>query len=153
MAIFKLPQINKMLHVVCYISNSIYLWSPKELDRFFKYVQQENDRKNISGILLYNDGTFVQVLEGEANEINALFTSIMRDRRHNHLTIMMDRSIEERIFGGYETRSISFGDVQEVKKIKSRILLPRASQYTKSVWAVLSPFFSLRQIGMKGYGV
>ena len=142
-----------MLHVVCYISNSMHFMSPKELERLFSYAKNENAKKDITGLLLFSEGTFVQVLEGENKTVNFLFESIMRDRRHDHVTIMMDRPIEKRLFDSYETNSVLFGDLQGKKKLKSRILLPSATQYTKSVWAILKPFFSLRQIGVRGMGL
>ena len=43
--------------------------------------------------------------------------------------------------------------VKELKKLKSRVQLPKASKYTKSVWAILRPFYALRQVGVMGYGI
>ena len=142
-----------MLHTVCYISNAVRLWQNDELNSLFAFAEKKNILKNVTGLLLYNDGTFVQVLEGESETVHSLIQKIKDDARHNQITIMMDCEIEQRLFNGYKTSSGVIGDLQELKKIKSRIKLPKASKYTKSLWAILRPFYVVRTQGIIGYGL
>ena len=142
-----------MLYTVCYISNSVQLWQKTHLDSLFSLAKQRNISLDVTGLLLYNEGTFVQVLEGERKVVHSLFSKIKNDKRHNQLTLMMDREIDDRLFNSYQTSSVAFGDLKELTKLESRILLPKTSKYTKSLWAILKPFFSIRQVGIKGYGI
>ena len=142
-----------MLRTVCYISNAVNLWQHTQLENLFSYTKKQNVLRDVTGLLLYNEGTFVQVLEGEGNIVHSLFSKIKSDKRHNQITLMMDREIDQRLFHSYQTSSIAFGNLKELKKLKSRVQLPKASKYTKSVWAILRPFYALRQVGVMGYGI
>jgi hypothetical protein len=123
------------------------------LENLFSNSKNQNSSKNVTGLLLYNDGTFVQVLEGESSVVHSLFSKIENDGRHNQITIMMNRQIDKRLFNSYQTSSVAFGDLRELNKINSKLQLTQASKYTKSLWAILKPFFSVRQVGVKGYGI
>lgn len=41
-----------------------------------------NDAHSITGLLLYNQNTFIQFIEGEPDHVNSLYDRIFRDRRH-----------------------------------------------------------------------
>ncbi len=142
-----------MLHTVCYISNAVQLWQSDQLDILFSCAKNKNTTKNVTGLLLYSDGTFLQILEGESETVHSLFMKIKNDTRHNQITIMMDREIEQRMFKDYQTGSGVLEDLKELKKLKSRIHLPKASKYTKSLWAILKPFYAVRAVGITGYGI
>lgn len=49
----------------------------------------KNNANNITGILLFDGTAFFQVLEGEEAVINALFTRIKADLRHNAVVLLM----------------------------------------------------------------
>lgn len=108
---------------------------------------------DITGLLLYHEGTFVQLLEGEHTAVEALLDKIKSDRRHNQLTVMMDHQIRHRLYMKYQTCSISSGNDLELRKLKSRVQLPKASKYAKSLWAILKPFYLARQTNFYGYGI
>ena len=69
--------------------------------------QQHNRALNITGILLYFNGCIIQVLEGEKEHVEALYTTISRDARHTQVTPVYGRQIEKRTFSdwsiGYKT--------------------------------------------------
>lgn len=142
-----------MLHTVCYISNAVSLWQHTQLENLFSYTKKQNVVMDVTGLLLYNEGTFVQVLEGEGKIVHSLFSKIKSDKRHNQITLMMDREIDQRLFNSYQANSVTFGNLKELKKLKLKVQLPKASKYTKSIWAILRPFYALRQGGIMGYGV
>ena len=142
-----------MLYSSCYISNSINLWEEEKLQDFFERVAKRNNVIDITGLLLYHEGTFVQLLEGEHTAVEALLDKIKSDRRHNQLTVMMDHQIRHRLYMKYQTCSISSGNDLELRKLKSRVQLPKASKYAKSLWAILKPFYLARQTNLYGYGI
>lgn len=53
----------------------------------------------MTGMLLYNAGTFMQTIEGPPNAIERLFQNICRDNTHHHLIKVLDEEIKERQFG------------------------------------------------------
>ncbi len=73
-----------------------------------KLLQQArlfNYQHNLSGILLYKDRSFFQVLEGDNNTVTDLMVSIGLDNRHQDLNVMYNRVITQRDF---QTWSMGF---------------------------------------------
>ena len=56
----------------------------------------------VTGLLIYCDGVFVQVLEGEKPAVEKLFSTISDDNRHDTVDIIAHGEIEERIFPSWE---------------------------------------------------
>lgn len=63
--------------------------------------QRNNLAAGVTG-LLYTDGTrFLQVLEGEAEPVTAMFERIRRDPRHHAVVVLSDREVVAREFGSW----------------------------------------------------
>lgn len=58
-----------------------------------------NRRLGVTGFLIEHEGTFLQVLEGEADDVGDLFARISRDERHRNLAILGRWEQPERSFG------------------------------------------------------
>ena len=67
-----------------YISSAILGLSQKQILNIVKESKKNNERFDISGILLYNNGNFMQLIEGERAEVERLYEKIRHDR-HPHL--------------------------------------------------------------------
>jgi len=81
-----------------YVSSANKLLSPEELADLLTISVKNNNLSHITGLLLYLDGNFMQVLEGEEADVDFFYKKILRDSRH-HDVIIMDRStIEHRDF-------------------------------------------------------
>ena len=65
-----------------------------------------NEAAGITGLLLYSDGGFLQVLEGTRDVVESLFASIERDPRHDDVTLVRTREQDEREFPDW---SMAFG--------------------------------------------
>ncbi len=57
-----------------------------------------NKATNVTGMLLYKDGNFIQVLEGEEQNVRSLYAKIGRDLRHRGLIALLQGEIAERQF-------------------------------------------------------
>ncbi len=60
--------------------------------------RRKNAERNITGILLYKDGNFLQVLEGDEEAVTSLYRTIERDSRHKGLVLIARRKIAQREF-------------------------------------------------------
>jgi hypothetical protein len=60
--------------------------------------RRNNSAADITGVLLYIDGGFLQVLEGSSQDVGITFHRIARDKRHWNTSVLMDRTAE-RAFG------------------------------------------------------
>jgi len=58
-------------------------------------------------MLLYDDGSFLQVLEGEREPMSALYERILADRRHTSIMKLLEREIDERQFGDWKMGFVS----------------------------------------------
>lgn len=81
-----------------YVSSTDKTWQSDDLLALLMICRTHNSARNITGILLYANQTFFQVLEGEAEEIEALFEKIKRDPRHRDVTVLEKSQISERQF-------------------------------------------------------
>lgn len=57
-----------------------------------------NAALNISGVLLYSEGTFIQLLEGRDTIIDALYTRIQADQRHTNIITLINETSNEKSF-------------------------------------------------------
>ena len=58
-----------------------------------------NRHLGVTGFLIEHEGTFLQVLEGEADAVGILFARISSDRRHQNLAMLGRWEQPERSFG------------------------------------------------------
>jgi acylphosphatase len=89
-----------------YISSSNNL-SADELHELLNKSQEKNRRLGITGVLLYCNGSIIQVLEGEQARVSSLYQVISGDPRHSQVMKLYSGNIEERSFldwqMGYKT--------------------------------------------------
>ena len=57
-----------------------------------------NTRAGITGLLLFKNGHFMQLLEGDEAAVIALFSKISRDPRHHHVIILWHGTVDQRDF-------------------------------------------------------
>lgn len=74
--------------------------------------QTNNERKGITGLLLYKAGAFIQVLEGEEEGVLSLFNTISRDTRHTNIRKLVQQRTEMREFAQW---SMGFGDLDTLE--------------------------------------
>ena len=72
-----------------------------EIAHLLDGARRFNTKSAISGILLFTAQTFLQVLEGPAAEVAALFERIQRDKRHTNVLVLDYRSIDKRDFADW----------------------------------------------------
>lgn len=68
---------------------------------FFGLLQQchrNNAAHNITGLLFFRNGQFLQLIEGEKQEVDALYQIISRDNRHEQVQILEEGNQEGRNF-------------------------------------------------------
>ena len=86
-----------LIHIV-YVSFAKKALSEKQLQDLLKGIRKKNKEKGVTGLLLYNDGSFIQVIEGSEDTIKHLFEVITKDGRHNNIVKLLEEPIENRAF-------------------------------------------------------
>jgi len=91
------------LHHLIYESQATQPFTEAELADLLRQARLTNEAKGLTGILLYaQDGRFVQVLEGEVDDVHELyFMHISRDKRHQRLALLADGRLSNRRFSDW----------------------------------------------------
>jgi hypothetical protein len=91
------------LHHLIYESQATQPFTEAELANLLQQARLTNEAKGLTGILLYaQDGRFVQVLEGEVDDVHELyFMHISRDKRHQRLALLADGRLSNRRFSDW----------------------------------------------------
>ena len=67
-----------------------------EFKGILQQSQANNTRRDLTGVLAFNSKVFLQGLEGSREQINDLYSRLMRDTRHHTVAILEYAEIEER---------------------------------------------------------
>jgi hypothetical protein len=73
------------MEYIVYVSTAQRPLSEKELIDVLKVSRTNNKKYNVTCILLYCQGTFMQVLEGDKNSIDRIYKAIELDTRHKNI--------------------------------------------------------------------
>ncbi|MEM8739309.1 MAG: BLUF domain-containing protein [Planctomycetota bacterium] len=87
-----------MLHHLLYVSEADRNLQNYELQEMLVPLIENNRRLDITGLLLYGGGHFMQLLEGEREVIEDLFERICSDPRHHDVHRLLTFPVENRLF-------------------------------------------------------
>jgi len=99
-----------MLQVV-YASAATISFTEKDLMKLLELARARNTAAGISGMLLYHNKSFLQVLEGPREQVDALFTKIEKDPRHKNCLVLLRTEIQEKEFKNW---SMGFVDTSKL---------------------------------------
>ncbi len=77
-----------MFHLV-YRSHSTGHLTEAQLEKILNVSNRNNEAQGITGILLYRDKVFLQLLEGDKETVLKLYQKISLDSRHSHPEIVL----------------------------------------------------------------
>lgn len=76
-------------------------YDDSELERILAKARANNASIGVTGMLLYENGSFFQVLEGPQAAVRKLYDKIGKDCRHENVVKLIERPIDERDFGSW----------------------------------------------------
>ncbi len=85
-----------MLVQVIYASRAVSPFSDRDLVALLQKSRNRNQRHGITGMLVYREPTFIQVLEGEASELEPIWRDIAADPRHENILELRFGPVEAR---------------------------------------------------------
>ena len=107
-----------MLKTICYVSSQKNNLRISDLSNLFKCTKRNNISIGISGILLHNNGNFMQILEGDAEKVDRLYEKIRVDDRHHSIIVLVNTEICDRLFEGYDTEFSIIDNNKQIHKLK-----------------------------------
>ena len=81
-----------------YVSSAQVPFSNRDLSALLETSRRNNALIDVTGMLVYRDGNFMQAIEGEEQTIHRLQDKIERDPRHGGLITLLTQRIEARQF-------------------------------------------------------
>lgn len=119
------------MHSLLYISSSSTLLSNEVIFDILNVSRVNNLLLGITGLLLYHQGSFLQVIEGEKEAVHELFfNKISFDIRHKDIIKLLDDDIRERNFSDW---SMGFKQIsnQDWSKLEGYIDIGNIKKFSK----------------------
>lgn len=91
----------KVTYQLIYSSQAIAPMSVSDLEEILVDARAGNEKRNITGALVYIDGIFLQVLEGEKETVLGLMRSIETDTRHTSVKVFHQAEVDRPTFGSW----------------------------------------------------
>ena len=96
-----------------YSSAAVTPFTQTDLNKLLDLARRRNTLFDITGMLLYHSGSFLQVLEGPESGIDMIYRSITRDKRHVSHKLLNRENVTRREFQGW---SMGFADTSSVQR-------------------------------------
>lgn len=81
-----------------YVSSATDEMNEDQLIHLLDRSRVSNQGYGITGLLLYQNGNIMQVIEGASSEVDILFKKIKIDVRHKGIIILLEEKVDKRDF-------------------------------------------------------
>jgi len=137
-------EVTPLIQIV-YASAAREVMTPLALNHLLTQSRARNLRHNVTGMLLYHSGSFLQVLEGAAPDIDLIMDSIQRDPRHHRIKILVRRDID---FREFEAWSMGYIDTSAWPAKPGRVDYHRVLRQLYGVPSIAHRYLRLFQQGL-----
>lgn len=96
-----------MTYQIIYSSASSTPMELDELEDILEHAQSSNSTCGITGALVYADGYFLQILEGEKAAVESLMQRIKKDLRHETVVILQSGQMDSAAFSDWRMAYVS----------------------------------------------
>lgn len=90
-----------MLIQLVYMSAATRPFDTIDLSVLLGKAREKNERLGVSGMLVFHDNSFLQVLEGSQHSVEQLYQRITQDDRHAQCELLLRTFIDKRSFGDW----------------------------------------------------
>lgn len=81
-----------------YISAATVDFTPHDLRDLLSKARANNTNIDVSGMLIFHEGSFFQVLEGPEENVFQIFDHISDDPRHDEVKLLLKQDVKKRSF-------------------------------------------------------
>ena len=99
-----------MVLQLAYASTAVAPFGRPELVALLRQSRGRNVERRVTGMLLHDDGRFLQLLEGAREDVVTLYAAIVADPRHRNVTTLVER---RRLLRQFPTWTMAFRDLGE----------------------------------------
>lgn len=104
---------------IVYISSAKLGLPYSEIINIVEDSRINNEKNGLTGLLLFNSGNFMQLLEGEESVVDALYRKIEKDRRHTEVKRLLTEPITHRNFSNW---TMGFKNIEKLKEMQPELL-------------------------------
>ena len=98
------------LHTILYVSTASPPMTCAALGALLSVARENNQACGITGLLVYNEGTFMQCVEGPSEPLLQTFGRIQASRLHKNVLEVVNEPIGERTFPRWDMAFIGTGE-------------------------------------------
>lgn len=93
------------MQALLYLSEATMRPRPEMVDAIVATAQRVNPTLGLTGLLVWSDARFAQILEGPADALDLIYARLAEDPRHHDLVLLGRWPIVERLFPDWSMRS------------------------------------------------
>ena len=132
------------IHQLTYQSKAKSLLDLGELNSILQNANANNAKFNITGCLVYYNGFFTQILEGNRENVLLIYDKICKDNRHHSIDILWQNSSEKRFFETWNMGFFTPENESEILFVNNYKLLSNFAD--KSMGSLLRFWISVERI-------
>lgn len=133
-----------------YVSSANHLLTEPELLDLLAVASYNNRRRGVTGLLCHHDGSYIQLLEGDRVNVEAVYAKILRDPRHSCFMRLLESEADARLFPDWRMgfRNLSDKSIKDMPGFSTFMLEPPPPESARSKrpppMVLLDTFRSLR---------
>jgi hypothetical protein len=132
------------INQLVYLSQAVRKMSPIDLSAIQEGAKTNNAPLDVTGSLFYNGGWFLQVLEGPASTLEALYKEIELDPRHKNARVLYNEPAKFRTFPRWSMNMVNLND-RQADKYDELVEVLEAAQANRRIGSA-SPAVALLRI-------
>jgi Sensors of blue-light using FAD len=103
-----------------------------DLQELLDHSRRNNAANGITGALIYSEGMFLQIIEGDKVQLQDLMTKIRRDVRHESVFVLRESEIPKAMFSSWKMAYVSATKKQVAKWVGVSTLNESAESLTET---------------------
>ncbi|WP_304068360.1 BLUF domain-containing protein [Pedobacter glucosidilyticus] len=106
------------MYYLIYFAYESFPFKKEDLEDLLKQAREKNANHQVTGKLLYVEGTFIQLLEGNEQAVKSIFSDIERDKRIIALKVVAEGPAMARHFPDWSMayEKISLADINQLEQ-------------------------------------
>jgi len=101
-----------------YISRATGAITTTVTESILQSARVHNRVAGITGILCQGQGVFIQILEGERSNVNRLYATIIKDKRHQNVELVSIEEIQTRRFPEWSMAHVVISESDPIIQLK-----------------------------------
>ena len=107
-----------MLIRLLYISRASGAITTTVTESILQSARVHNRVAGITGILCQGQGLYIQILEGERSNVNRLYTTLIKDKRHQNVELVSIEEVQTRRFPEWSMAHVVISESDPIVQLK-----------------------------------